>query len=228
MRILLVEDEHKIASAIKKGLEQETFAVDVAYDGEAGLTEALGEEYDLIVLDRMLPGGLDGVQLTQKIRAEKIHTPILILTAKGGVSDRVEGLNAGADDYLVKPFAFTELLARLQALLRRPPQALDPVLKVADLTLDPIRYEVKRGGKSVQLTSKEFALLRYLMTHADTVVSKDKIIAHVWDYDADVLPNTVEVYVGYLRAKIDRPFKGPHLIQTVRGFGYKIGSIETT
>ncbi len=226
MRILLVEDEHKIASAIKKGLEQETFAVDVAYDGEAGLTEALGEEYDVMILDRMLPGGMDGVQLTQKIRAEKIHTPILILTAKGGVSDRVEGLNAGADDYLVKPFAFTELLARLQALLRRPPQALDPVLTVGDLTLDTVRFEVKRAGKLVQLTSKEFALLRYLMSHADTVVSKDKIIAHVWDYDADVLPNTVEVYIGYLRAKLDRGAKGPNLIQTIRGFGYKIGLPE--
>ena len=228
MRVLLVEDEHKIASAIKKGLEQETFAVDVAYDGEAGLTEALNEEYDVMILDRMLPGGIDGVALTQKIRAEQNHTPILILTAKGGVGDRVEGLNAGADDYLVKPFAFTELLARLQALMRRPPQSLNPVLEVGDLTLDTVRYEVKRAGRIITLTSKEFALLQYLMRHAGTVVSKDKIIAHIWDYDADVLPNTVEVYIGYLRAKIDRPFKGPDLIQTIRGFGYKLGLPETS
>jgi DNA-binding response OmpR family regulator len=222
MRILIVEDDHKIANAIKKGLEQESYAVDVSYDGKDGLGSATTIEYDLIILDRMLPE-VDGINICRAIRDKDINTPVLILTAKDKIKDRVDGLNAGADDYLVKPFAFEELLARVRALLRRPLQVNATVLKIADLTLDPARFEVKRSGKQIQLSSKEFALLEYLMRNPGRILTKDNIISHVWDYDADILPNTVEVYVGYLRNKIDKPFKGESaLIETIRGFGYKL------
>lgn len=222
MRILIVEDDHKIANAIKKGLEQEHFAVDVSYDGEDGLGNALTIEYDLIILDRMLPG-VDGVNICKAIRKEKISTPILILTAKDKIKDRVEGLDAGADDYLTKPFAFEELLARVRALMRRPQNIEDNVLKANDLTLDRKTFGVKRANKKINLSSTEFALLEYLMRNAGKILTKDNIINHVWDYDADILPNTVEVYIGYLRGKIDKPFpKKQPLITTVRGFGYKI------
>ena len=222
MRILVVEDERKIANAIKKGLEQESFAVDVAYEGQDGLGSALTIEYDLIILDRMLPE-VDGIKICKAIRDKKINTPVLILTAKDKIRDRVEGLNAGADDYLVKPFAFEELLARIRALLRRPQGVKDNILKVDELILDTVTFEVKRSGKKISLSSKEFALLEYLMRNPGRILTKDNIIAHVWDYDADILPNTVEVYVGYLRNKIDKPFpKKRSLIQTARGFGYKI------
>lgn len=221
MRVLVVEDEHKIAGSIKKGLEQESYAVDVAYDGKAGFDLASTEDYDLIILDLMLPE-MDGMEVCSKLREQKIHTPILILTAKGGVDDRVEGLNAGADDYLVKPFAFEELLARTRALTRRPKDALGTVLTVGDLSLNTISYEVKRGVIPIKLSSKEFALLEYLMRHPNQIITKEQIIAHVWDYDADILPNNVEVYIGYLRNKVDTPFSDKKLIKTVRGFGYKI------
>ena len=224
MRILIVEDEHKIANALRRGLEQESFAVDVAYTGQEGQGFALTEDYDVIVLDRMLPGNLDGVQLCRDLRKKGNHTPILMLTAKDAVADRVEGLNAGADDYLVKPFAFEELLARLRALARRPQDALGVTLQVENLTLDTAAHEVRRAGKPIQLSATEFALLEYLMRHPHRISTKEAIIAHVWDYDADVLPNTVEVYVGYLRSKIDKPFSGSPLLQTVRGFGYRLGS----
>jgi DNA-binding response OmpR family regulator len=217
MKILIVEDEHKIANSIKKGLEQEGYAVDVAYDGIEGYDLAASEPYDVIILDLMLPG-MEGTEIIKKLRQEKIHTPILILTAKGQLDDKVEGLNLGADDYLVKPFAFAELLARLKALARRPKQTLGKVLKVRNLTLDPVSYEVKRAGKNINLSKKEYALLEYLMRHPEKLITKEQIINSVWDYDADILPNTVEVYVGYLREKIGRD-----LIKTVRGFGYKIG-----
>lgn len=223
MRILVVEDEHKIANAIKKGLEQEAYAVDVAYDGTDGFDFASTEDYDLIILDRMLPG-MDGIEICKKLRTDKIHTPILMLTAKGQVNDRVEGLNAGADDYLVKPFAFEELLARVRALGRRPKTTNGSILTVEDVSLNTLTYEVKRSNELIQLSSKEYALLTYLMRHPNTVLTKEQIINHVWNYDADILPNTVEVYVGYLRNKIDKPFaQKPALIQTIRGFGYKIG-----
>ena len=224
MKILVIEDEHKIANSIKKGLEQESFAVDVAYDGTDGFDLAVSEDYDVIVLDLMLPD-MDGLEICKKLRKEEnIHTPILMLTAKGQLDDKVKGLNAGADDYLVKPFAFTELLARLKALLRRPKDSLGTILTVGDLSLNSVTYEVKRVGKEIKLSKQEFALLEYLMRHKDTILTKEKIINNLWDYDADVLPNTVEVYIGYLRNKIDRPFsKSPKLIQTFRGFGYKIG-----
>jgi DNA-binding response OmpR family regulator len=223
MRILVVEDERKIAGAIKRGLEQEAFAVDVTYDGEEGLASATGDNYDLIILDRMLPGGMDGIEIVAEIRKEKKHMPILLLTAKDKVRDRVDGLDAGADDYLVKPFAFEELLSRIRALLRRPHQTLQTVLQADDLTLNPVTFEVMRHGQPIQLTQKEFGLLEYLLRNPNRILTKDAITQHVWDYDADILPNTVEVYIGYLRNKIDKPFKNrPALIHTIRGFGYKL------
>ena len=225
MRILVVEDEHKIANAIKRGLEQESFAVDVAYDGDAGLIEVENEEYDLVILDRMMPGEVDGVGILKAMREQSNHTPVLFLTAKDGVKDRVEGLNAGADDYLVKPFAFEELLARVRALLRRPQEAMDAELTYEDLTLNTVTYEIKRSDEVIKLSSKEFALLEYFMRNPDRILTKDMIMQHVWDYDSDILPNTIEVYVGYLRNKVDKPFsKAKPLIHTVRGFGYKLSS----
>ncbi len=222
MRILVIEDEHKIATAIKKGLEQEKYAVDVEYDADSGYGAALNEPYDAMIIDRMLPGSMEGMDIARKLREKNIHPPILLLTAKDQVRDRVSGLNAGADDYLVKPFSFEELLARVRALLRRPTEAKGNVLKVGDLTLDTTNYNVKRAGQPITLSSKEFALLEYLMRNAGQVLSKHSIIAHVWNFDADILPNTVEVYIGYLRNKIDKPFKRRPLLQTLRGFGYKI------
>jgi len=223
MRILLVEDEHKLAAAIKRGLEQERFAIDVEHDGDSGLGAALAESYDVMIIDRMLPGSVEGLDICTEVRKANIHTPIIILTAKDRIHDRVSGLNAGADDYLVKPFSFEELLARVRALLRRPPTTKDNILKVSDLSLNTITFEVKRGGKTINLSAKEFSLLEYLMRNSGQVLSKDKIISHVWDFDTDILPNTVEVYIGYLRSKIDRPFKGSPLIHTLRGFGYRLG-----
>lgn len=223
MRILIVEDEHKIASAIKRGLEQQSYAVDVAYDGDDGLAMATTEPYDLLILDRMLPGSIDGIGIVRSLRSNNIHTPILLLTAKDRVLDRAEGLNAGADDYLVKPFAFVELIARVRALLRRAPSTASTVLSYNSVSLDPINMTVERDGNSIQVTAKEFALLEYFIRNAERVVSKDTLMQHVWDYDADILPNTVEVYIGYLRNKIDKPFKGPDLIHTRRGFGYYFG-----
>ena len=216
VRILVVEDEHKIANSIKKGLTQETFSVDVAYEGEEGYDLASTEQYGVIILDLMLPG-MNGMTICRKLREEKIHTPILILTAKGELGDKIEGLNSGADDYLVKPFAFAELLARIKALARRPKDSLGSKLEASGLTLDTLTYEVKRQGEKITLSKKEFALLEYLLRHKEKVVTKDQIIQSVWDYEADVLPNTVEVFVGYLRKKI-----GKHIVKTVRGFGYKI------
>ncbi len=226
MRILIIEDDHKIAGAVKKGLEQEHYAVDVSYDGKDGLATALTTKYDLIILDRMLPG-VDGVQISKALRNDKNNTPIIFLTAKDKVCDRVEGLNSGGDDYLVKPFAFEELLARVRALLRRPSDANHTILKIDDLSLNTVTYEVKRGAKTINLSSKEYALLEYLMRNPNRILTKDNIISHVWDYDADILPNTVEVFIGYLRNKIDRKFSNKQpLIHTVRGFGYKISPEE--
>ncbi len=223
MRILVVEDEHKIASSIKKGLEQELFAVDLAFDGETGYDLASTEDYDLVILDLMLPE-MNGIEICKKLRSQKNHTPILMLTAKGQVADKVEGLNAGADDYLAKPFAFEELLARVRALSRRPRTEIGTTLIVEDLTMDTLNFSVKRENKNINLSSKEYSLLEYLMRHPNQILTKDQIISHIWDYDSDVLPNTVEVYIGYLRNKIDKPFKDKKdLLQTVRGFGYRLG-----
>jgi len=221
MRVLIVEDEHKIARALKKALEQETYAVDVAFDGDEGYAMATTEPYDIAIIDRMLPGNYDGLAIVKAMREAKVHTPVLFLSALGSITERTAGLDAGADDYLVKPFALEELLARVRALLRRPTEQQAAILVAGDLSLDTITYSVERAGKSIQLTRKEFALLEYMLRNPGRPLSKEVIISHVWDYDADILPNTVEVYIKYLRNKIDAPFKKP-LIHTVRGFGYKL------
>lgn len=222
MRILVIEDEHKIARALKRALEQEKYAVDVVYDGDEGYAMATTEPYDLAIIDRMIPGEYDGIGVVKAMREQKIHTPVLLLTALGTTADKAKGLDSGADDYLVKPFALEELLARVRALLRRPTEQKDVVLKAGDLTLDTTTFEVMRAGKEIHLTSKEFALLEFLLRNQGRPLSKETIISHVWDYDADILLNTVEVYIKYLRNKVDLPFKSAPLIQTVRGFGYKI------
>ncbi len=225
MRILVIEDEPKIAQAVKRGLELNGYAVDAVYDADSGLSYALDSDYDVIVLDRMLPGSMDGVALCKKMRSEDVNTPVIMLTARGTIGDKVEGLNSGADDYLVKPFSFDELTARVRALLRRPEIHVGTLLKVDNLTLDSKNYEVKRGDKKLKLSHKEFALLEYFMHHTGQVITKDMIIAHVWDEEADILPNTIEVYIGYLRNKIDRPFPDSKpLLQTLRGFGYKLST----
>jgi len=221
MRILVIEDEHKIARALKRALEQESYAVDVCFDGDEGYAMATTEPYDAMIIDRMLPGKYSGTDIVAEIRKESIHTPILLLTALGRTEDKTFGLDSGADDYVVKPFAIEELLARVRALMRRPNEQHATVLKVADLELDPTEHIVKRHDKLIELTSKEFGLLEYLMRNKNRILTKDAIISHVWDYDADILPNTVEVYIKYLRTKIDKPFKS-NLIQTVRGFGYRL------
>lgn len=222
---MVVEDEEKIAAAIKRGLELKGYAVDLVHDADTGLSYAVDADYDAIILDRMLPGSIDGAEIAQKARQEGQQAPILILTARGAVSDKIEGLHSGADDYLVKPFSFDELLARLQALLRRPPLQTASILEEGDLTVDPASYTVTRAGSSIKLSRKEFSLLEYLLRHAGQVVTKDMIITHVWNEDALVLPNTVEVYMGYLRNKIDRPFpKAKPLLHTMRGFGYKLSA----
>jgi two-component system OmpR family response regulator len=223
MRILVVEDEHRIANSIKKGLEQERYAVDVAYTGPDGYDLASTEDYDGIILDIMLPE-MTGIEICQELRKNKIHTPILMLTAKGQTDDKIKGLDAGADDYMTKPFSFDELLARVRALTRRHGKIINTILSIEDLSLDNKQYLVKRGKEMIKLSSKEFSLLEYLITNKNTIVTKDQIIAHVWDYDADILPNTIEVYIKNLRNKIDKPFPNKKaLINTVRGFGYKIG-----
>ncbi|MBP9700324.1 response regulator transcription factor [Candidatus Woesebacteria bacterium] len=220
MRILLVEDEKKLAAAVARALELQTYAVDVVGDGQHGYDMASSESYDLLILDVMLPK-MNGVELTSKLRAEGTTTPILLLTAKGQVSDKTLGLDSGADDYMVKPFALEELFSRIRALVRRTQGSKSPILHTSDLSLDPIAITVKRGSQSIELSSKEFSILEYLLRHKNTVCSKEKIVNHVWNYDADILPATVEVHMKNLRDKIDRPF-GSNLIHTVRGFGYEI------
>lgn len=215
MRVLIVEDEHKIAEALRKGLIQERYAVDVAYTGTDGYDMAESEEYDLIILDLMLPG-IDGIEICKRLRKNGNHIPILMLTAKNQVQDKVRGLDSGADDYLPKPFAFEELLARMRALLRRPSSETGNILTHNDWRMDTALFEVKNGKTLVSLSSKEYALLEYLLRHSGQVLTKDQIINHVWDYEADILPNTIEVYIKKLRAK------GLPII-TVRGFGYKLG-----
>ncbi|MCA9343416.1 MAG: response regulator transcription factor [Candidatus Nomurabacteria bacterium] len=226
MRVLIIEDDHKIANSVRKGLQNQSYAVDVCYEGIEGLNTAKNTDYDLIILDRMLPG-MDGLEILTTLRKEGNHTPVLLLTAKDHVLERAAGLNAGADDYLVKPFAFVELIARVRALLRRPQQAQDVKLTYKDVVLDPDTFSVTRSGKQIVLSQKEFALLEYLMNNPGRVLSKEAIMEHVWNYDSDILPNTVEVYIGYLRTKIDKPFsKSPTLIHTRRGFGYVFGEIN--
>ena len=217
MKVLVVEDEHGIASAVKLGLTEENYTVDLAYDGEAGFDQASSGDYDLIVLDLMLPK-IDGLTVCKKLREEGVHTPILVLTARGGLKDKVTGLDAGADDYLVKPFAFEELLARLRALSRRPESIESDILTVGDLSLNTKNFDVTCNGRHVKLSRKEFSLLEYLVRSADLVVSKEQIINRVWDYDAEILENTVEVYIRNLRKKMGDCAN----IETLRGFGYKL------
>lgn len=222
MKILVVEDNHRIAQSIKKGLEHEAHTVDVTYDGLAGYELGLEDEYDIIILDLMLPEK-SGEDVCRDLRKHNIHTPILMLTARDQVSDKVAGLDAGADDYLVKPFAFEELLARIRALSRRPQTATPTILKASNLSLNTTSFEVKRGKTVISLTNKEFALLEYFMRHPQQILSKDQIISHVWSYDSIVTANTVEAFVKSLRSKIDKPFELPSLLHTVRGFGYMFG-----
>lgn len=222
MRLLIVEDNRKIAHTLKSTLTAEAYAVDVMYDGTEGMNAALYEEYDLIILDRMLPNRMDGLEICRQLRETGNHTPILILTAKDQVEQRIEGLNAGADDYLIKPFSLEEFIARIKAVLRRPHEKLGEVLSVSNLTLDTITKRVTRGKQMINLSITEYALLEYMMRHHGQILSKQNLINHVWDFDADVLPSIVETYINYLRNKIEKPFKGPPLLHTIRGFGYKI------
>lgn len=220
MRLLLVEDEPKLATFIQKGLSEEGFAVDVARDGEEALDRAERTAYDLVILDLMLPR-MDGFAVCRRLRATGSETPILILSARGVVEDRVKGLEIGADDYLTKPFAFSELSARVRALLRRRQPTALLTLAVADLTLDPMTRVVKRGPRRVELTQKEFALLEYVMRHAGQVVTRTMIAEHVWGFNWDRLTNVIDVYVNHLRRKIETG-EEPRLIHAVRGAGYVI------
>lgn len=223
MRILVIEDEHKIASALKRGLEQASYDVTVAYDGDEGLAKVTSESYDLIIVDRALPGKFDGLQIVSEMRKAKIHTHVLVLTTKSSARDKLDGLDTGADDYLAKPFAISELLARVRKLINNPDEKLGEKLIYKDMVLDPVNFTFTRGKTPIELTHREFALLEYLMRNPGRVLTKDMITQHVWDYDADILPNTVEVYMGYIRNKAEKPFGKERLIRTRRGFGYIFG-----
>jgi len=218
MRLLVVEDEKKVSSFIKKGLEEEGYAVDVAFDGKTGLQMAMDRVHDLIVLDIHLPG-LDGLSVLHELRMGKVSTPVLLLTVRANIEDKVLGLDAGADDYLTKPFAFQELVARIRALLRRQTEAKLPVLRFADLTLDPARRTVFRGARKIDLTAKEYGLLDYFIRNPGRVLTRTMIADHVWDYNFDSMTNIIDVYVNYLRRKIDSD-REHKLIHTVRGVGY--------
>ncbi len=220
MRILVVEDEPKLASVIKRGLEEQGYAVDIATDGEDGLHLAQLEPYDVIVLDIMLPK-LSGYDVCARLRAEQRTVPVLMLTARDAVDDRVRGLDAGADDYLVKPFAFQELLARLRALLRRESYSKDPVLRVADLELDTVTHQVRRAGLIIELTSKEYTIIEYFARNPNRVLTRTQIAQHVWDYDFVSMSNIVDVYIGYLRRKLNDD-REPRLLHTIRGVGYQL------
>jgi len=220
MRILVVEDENKIASLIKRGLKEEGYAVDIASDGLEGEFLATTNEYDAMILDVMLPK-TDGITLCKNLRAKKITTPIIMVTAKDAVSDKVKGLDSGADDYLTKPFAFEELLARIRSLLRKRDSLAATKLKVDGLELDLLTHKVARDGKNIELTSKEHALLEYLMRNSGSVITRTMIAEHVWDMNFDTDTNVIDVYINYLRKKIDEGFK-KGLICTIRGRGYMI------
>src|SRR6476620_2068354 len=218
MRVLLVEDEAKVSTFVSRGLAAERFAVDVARDGKTGLELAKTYEYDIVVLDLMLPG-LPGTELLRQLRRTNSKVPVLVLTARDAVQDKVDNFEAGADDYLTKPFTFAELLVRIKALLRRGPVTRSSVVRVADLELDRLSQQVKRGDKRIDLTSKEYSLLEYLMSNAGRVLSRTMIIEHVWDQSFDGITNIVDVYVRHLRQKIDDPYP-TKLLKTMRGAGY--------
>jgi two-component system, OmpR family, response regulator len=220
MRVLVVEDETKMAGLLKRGLEEEGYAVDVAGDGGEAVWLATENQYDAVVLDVMLPE-IDGFEVCRRLRESGRWSPVLMLTARDGVGDRVRGLDVGADDYLTKPFAFAELLARIRALVRRGTPSRPAVLRAGDLTLDPATHRVARGDVAVDLTAKEFALLEYLMRHPGEVLSRTRLIEHLWDFAYEGGSNVVDVYVRYLREKVDRPF-GRDTIETVRGAGYRL------
>jgi two-component system OmpR family response regulator len=220
VRVLVVEDETKMAALVKRGLEREGYAVDVAREGIEALWYAREHQYDAIVLDAMIPKP-NGFDVCRTLREEGRWAPVIILTARDAVDDRVAGLDAGADDYLTKPFAFSELSARLRAIIRRDPPERPVALRVGELTLDPSIREVRRGGTRIELSAKEFALLEYFMRHAGEVLSRSQILDHVWDFAYDGTSNVTDVYVRYLREKIDRPF-GVETIRTVRGAGYRL------
>ena len=220
MRVLVVEDEVKMAGLLKRGLEEEGYAVDTAGDGQEALWLATENPYDAVVLDVMLPD-LDGFEVCRRLREAGRWSPVLMLTARDAVPDRVSGLDAGADDYLTKPFSFAEFLARVRALVRRGAPERPPVLGVGDLTLDPATRRVARGNLPIELTAKEFALLEYLMRHPGEVLSRTRLIEHVWDFAYEGDSNVVDVYVRYVREKVDRPF-GTDSIETVRGAGYRL------
>lgn len=224
MRILVVEDEHKMAAFIKRGLEEEGAVVDIAPDGEDGLFRASSSSYDLIILDITLPR-MDGLEVCRRLRDKRVPTPILLLTARDSVDMKVQGLDSGADDYLTKPFAFAELLARIRALRRRDRAEVNLKLQIADLVLDPLTRRVTRAGRSIELTSKEFALLECFMRHPDQVLSRTLLSEKVWNEAFDPFTNVIDVYVNYLRNKIDRDFS-PKLLHTVRGAGYVLRKLE--
>ncbi len=225
MRILLVEDEQRLSSVIKRGLEEDGFAVDWAFDGEEGQYLAESESYDLIILDIVLPKR-DGLQVCKNLRKKGMRTPILVLTAKSTVEDKVEGLDSGADDYMTKPFAFIELRSRVQALIRRTRhESSESTLIIADLVVDPLKHTVERGGKKILLTPKEFAICEFLLHHKNEVVTRTMITEHVWDYNFDGMSNVVDVFLANLRKKVDR-YPGKKLIHTVHGVGYRISETE--
>jgi heavy metal response regulator len=218
MRILVVEDEKKVARFLQQGLQEERYDVDVAFDGESGARLASTQQYDLIILDVLLPGK-SGFELTREFRAHNGLAPILMLTAKTSVEDRVEGLDSGADDYLTKPFAFAELLARVRSLLRRGLMEKSTILAIADLELDTVTHKARRGGRTIDLTAKEYALLEFLLRNRDRVMSRTIISEHIWDYNFDTGTNLIDVYVNHLRNKVDTGFP-VKLLHTVRGVGY--------
>jgi heavy metal response regulator len=224
MRILVVEDEEKVTRFVSRGLTAERFAVDVARDGKSGLELAQTYQYDLLILDLMLPG-LSGGEILRRIRKTNSQVPVLILTARDAVGDKVEHFEAGADDYLTKPFAFAELLVRVKALLRRGPVTRASVLRVGDLELDRLAQQVRRNGKRIELTSKEYGVLEYLMANVGRVLSRTMILEHVWDQSFDGATNIVDVYVRHLRSKVDDP-QNPKFIRTIRGLGYVISENE--
>jgi heavy metal response regulator len=218
MRVLIVEDEKKVAAFIKKGLEEETYAVDIAYNGEDGLHMGQENQYDLIILDLMLPV-INGLEVLSRLRKNKTDTPILLLTAKDSVEDKVTGLNTGADDYLTKPFAFSELLARIRVLLRRGKAETKTVLQIKGLSLDLVSHKVKRNDEEIELTGKEYSLLEYFMRNQGKVLTRTMIAEHVWDYNFDTFTNVIDVYVNHLRKKIDKGYP-EKLLHTLRGVGY--------